>query len=104
MVRHRCDSDGTDNAARRLAMRRQGLLDGPLPRAERASRRASADAEETWLRAETAAAIQRHLEFGLGSIHAAERQWSLALELSPWVEVRHALLAGDADAPLPDEA
>jgi hypothetical protein len=49
---------------------------------------------------EVEAAIQRHLEFGLGSIHEAERQWSLAPELAPWVEARIALM-DDPDAPLP---
>jgi hypothetical protein len=49
---------------------------------------------------EVEAAIRRHLEFGLGSIHEAERQWSLAPELAPWIEARIALM-DNPDAPLP---
>ena len=49
---------------------------------------------------EVEAAIKRQLEFGLGSIHEAERQWSLAPELAPWIEARIALM-DDPDAPLP---
>jgi hypothetical protein len=50
---------------------------------------------------ETEAAIRRHIEFALGSIRKAEQQWSLDPQLTPWVALRNALLAGEVDCPLP---
>jgi hypothetical protein len=52
--------------------------------------------------AETKASIDRELEFGLQRVFESEKQWSLDPSLQPWIESRRALIAGDADALLPE--
>jgi len=59
------------------------------------------DAARTETSTAAEGAVRRELEFGLQRVADAERQWSLAPNIQAWIEARNALVAGDADHPLP---
>jgi hypothetical protein len=90
-----------------LGVQRGVFDDGTEFGGERAWRRANATKAAEAVRdkgfTEVGTAVENHLDRALQAIFVeGERQWSLDPQLAPWIAARAALIAGDADAALPE--